>query len=242
MAELVFTPEDLVGGVTVDQIVTAMEGKTAGDLRRIFRYRRRAGQYWSRSMPVNQVHLRAYLVGDSADRHLREFEWAEKAGTAKALSGACWRKYTSWPTRDIVETCGALNAGLFGSEDIEEMYFGMIDRPFKHGEFNWAVTRYELPIHIFTREGIANAICETMEDVNTDYEHPAFTFYCDLSDSVAFENLTRYLIQQGITQSEFRQMVHAKDRFEIWQLDCMRRVLERELTKPRFRWSDKSHS
>ncbi|MFM2383444.1 MAG: hypothetical protein RIQ72_16 [Candidatus Parcubacteria bacterium] len=208
---------DFVGGLSVEVITRCVEGHTDLDLRRMFSRRRIKKRFWTPDFPINQVALRAFLIARSTDRHLAEFEEVGDTPEGASLDANYLRKYMSRPTFDIVETCGALQAGLFTEDDIAQIYFRIINQPFRRGEYNWSVHSLERPIHIFTREGLADVICETIDDVGTEDEHPAFTFYANLEDRVAFANLTRTLLEQDVCREAFARILRQGEVFSEWQ-------------------------
>ncbi len=193
------------------------KGLSELDLRKIFSRRRVKEIFWTPDFPIDQVKLRAFLIACSAYRHALEFKRVRDGIEGACLEDKYLRKYKSRPTFNIVETCGALQAGLFTEDDIAEIYFKIIDHPFKKGQCNWSVHELERPIHVFTREGLADAICKTISTVNTEAEHPAFTFYVNLRDKVAFANLTMTLLQQGICKETFARILKSGKVFASWQ-------------------------
>lgn len=206
-----------VRGLSVELISRCVQGRSDLDLRKIFFERRARKRFWTQEFPINQIALRAFLIACSADRHLAEFEEVGDTPKGVNLEARYLHRYKSRPTFDVIETCGALQAGLFTEDEIAEIYFKIVDRPFRRGEFNWSVHVHERPIHIFTREGLADVICETIDDVGTNAEHPAFTFYANLEDKVAFANLTRTLLEQDVCKEALARILRTGEVFSEWQ-------------------------
>lgn len=213
-----------IEGISVEMISKCIQNCSDHELRQMFFRRRRRQKYWTPKFPINQIALRAYLIYCSADRHWEEFEEAGDTAEGANLETIYLHRYKSRPTLDIIETCGALHAGLFTEEDIEEIYFKIINRPFQRGEYNWSIHVHERPIHIFTKEGLANIICNTIDDVGNKSEHPAFTFYANLKDRVAFEHLTKCLLEQGVCKTALAGILDKGEVFSSWQCNKIAEV------------------